>query len=623
MSKAKGLSQQYEKVSRYLMIGVLTTIVGYGLFYICHYPAHMEVNLSNAISIIGAVAFAYILNKQYVFHSKCVDLKALALEALSFVSSRAVTMLIEFLGVFLLATVAGLPGMAAKVAVGVIVVILNYVFSNRFVFKNQSADSGENRDLPVRSLVQNNQDLIIWGAFTAAVITLACLFPLSGDDWQWALHKGISTINGRYLGNLTAMLLTQNLWLKPIIVGMTISFIVYLSATIAGKKHTIVWAAFLIGFIPTPVFTQTFQWTSGFANYTMPVLFLLIYGRILQMAEEQQTIHLFFYPGIFVVASGAQLFVENITVAMLAFGLVVCVYTGYAKRPSFRLALTAFLGFVLGGGILLSNPSYHTAVDGAHTMPGFSDMIASVSDNYFDIIVPHLIMNNLVLNLSLCGLTAFLIYRSDLQGRKLSKVLIVFFSLMGAYLILRTLHPALLRPSIAAQAEGVISVIYILALCLSLYRYLPAGEEKRRIFFLILALAFINAPLFGLTPIGPRCFLVSYMIMSIIAMTLYSYLNQSFAFSLGRLPVKLLVSALLIGVFVTYTFIYGYISFVVHSREAQIEEQLLAGREHIAVQRLPFSEYVWHGDPLYEYAEGIFKAYYQIPANYTVEITGK
>ena len=72
-------------------------------------------------------------------------------EVFLFVSARAITGLIEIVGVpFLVDTLKfdaelfGTKGMMAKVCISVIVIILNYVFSKLFVFKKETVEDNEN-----------------------------------------------------------------------------------------------------------------------------------------------------------------------------------------------------------------------------------------------------------------------------------------------------------------------------------------------------------------------------------------------------------------------------------------------------------------------------------------------
>ena len=91
-------------------------------------------NIANIISIILAVVVAYVTNRKYVFSS---TEKNIVKEFVAFCSGRAVTMIFETITFWLFATILGINEMLVKVGVSIIVVILNYIISKIFVFKNR------------------------------------------------------------------------------------------------------------------------------------------------------------------------------------------------------------------------------------------------------------------------------------------------------------------------------------------------------------------------------------------------------------------------------------------------------------------------------------------------------
>ena len=120
----------------YAIFGVLTTIVNLGSFYIFTNILKWEENISNIIAITLAVLFAYITNKDLVFHSEAENKKEKINEFLKFIAGRAFTMVVEFVGCFLL-FMTPIPQMISKLAVTVIVVILNFFISKFFAFKKK------------------------------------------------------------------------------------------------------------------------------------------------------------------------------------------------------------------------------------------------------------------------------------------------------------------------------------------------------------------------------------------------------------------------------------------------------------------------------------------------------
>lgn len=138
MEKIKRLSEKLltKEVILYVVFGVLTTIINLGSFYIFTNILKWEENISNIIAITLAVLFAYITNKDLVFHSEADTKKEKVNEFLKFIAGRAFTMVVEFIGCFLL-FMTPIPQMISKLAVTVIVVILNFFISKFFAFKKK------------------------------------------------------------------------------------------------------------------------------------------------------------------------------------------------------------------------------------------------------------------------------------------------------------------------------------------------------------------------------------------------------------------------------------------------------------------------------------------------------
>lgn len=132
-------SEKFLKLVRYGIVGVCTTAVNYVVMWLLFYRMELDYNLANAISITASIIFAYVANKLVVFRSHVRGAAALVREALSFFGSRAFTFLLELGIPFLIHTVGHVDenkwGMITKVAVNVIVLVLNFVFSQFIVFK--------------------------------------------------------------------------------------------------------------------------------------------------------------------------------------------------------------------------------------------------------------------------------------------------------------------------------------------------------------------------------------------------------------------------------------------------------------------------------------------------------
>lgn len=150
MERLKELYRKHKEIANYLIFGVATTIVNWVAYSILIKGFGMNEVVGNAIAVVVAVLFAFVTNKIWVFESKQRDVASLAKEALSFFGSRAVTGAIEIIGVPTLQSMGlnqslfGVKGMWAKIAISVIIIVLNYVFSKFIVFrKNKEVEDVE------------------------------------------------------------------------------------------------------------------------------------------------------------------------------------------------------------------------------------------------------------------------------------------------------------------------------------------------------------------------------------------------------------------------------------------------------------------------------------------------
>lgn len=134
-----GIYKKYKEIINYLIVGVLTTVVSLGVYYICvltflNPQNGIQLQLANIISWIAAVTFAYITNRRFVFESKNTNVLK---EITSFIGTRAVTLLMDMLCMFLMVTCLEINDKIAKLIVQVIVTVANYLFSKLFVFKHK------------------------------------------------------------------------------------------------------------------------------------------------------------------------------------------------------------------------------------------------------------------------------------------------------------------------------------------------------------------------------------------------------------------------------------------------------------------------------------------------------
>ena len=152
----KNIFLKHKEIILYVIFGVLTTLVGWGSYVVSVDFIGLSVFVSSIVSWVCGVVFAFVTNKIWVFESRSWKPAVMGKELVTFVSSRAITGIIEVFGVPLLEStgfdnifysiaeklnlsfsVCYAKGIYSKLSLSVIVIILNYIFSKLFVFKNK------------------------------------------------------------------------------------------------------------------------------------------------------------------------------------------------------------------------------------------------------------------------------------------------------------------------------------------------------------------------------------------------------------------------------------------------------------------------------------------------------
>ena len=121
----------------YVIFGILTTIINLISYYFFSNIITINYLISNTIAWIISVIFAYMTNKLYVFNSKSIRIDIIIKEFTKFINCRLASGIIEMILLFLLVDMLAVNDIISKLVIGVIVVILNFIFSKLFVFKKQ------------------------------------------------------------------------------------------------------------------------------------------------------------------------------------------------------------------------------------------------------------------------------------------------------------------------------------------------------------------------------------------------------------------------------------------------------------------------------------------------------
>ena len=139
----KRLFSKYKQILLYLFFGVTTTVVNWCVYAPLHNLLHLDMTLSNTLAWLGAVLYAFVTNKRFVFESRTTTGKTLLIEGAKFFGARVFSGVLEILlptALFAAGLTQDLFGIkvgVAKAVVSVLIIVLNYLLSKFLVFRKK------------------------------------------------------------------------------------------------------------------------------------------------------------------------------------------------------------------------------------------------------------------------------------------------------------------------------------------------------------------------------------------------------------------------------------------------------------------------------------------------------
>lgn len=159
MKGAMDFMKAHREAILYVFWGAFTTLVTLASYALFVRAFNVDPNISNILSWVCGVTFAFVVNKWLVFESRTTKARILLWELGSFFSSRIFTGIIAFilfpilndwmglsaivLDFGFLSILFGTSGMLAKIITSVVEIILNWILSKYVVFKKGASQKTE------------------------------------------------------------------------------------------------------------------------------------------------------------------------------------------------------------------------------------------------------------------------------------------------------------------------------------------------------------------------------------------------------------------------------------------------------------------------------------------------
>ena len=135
MNKLLSLINKYRDVILYLIFGVCTTVVNLAVFWVLTSPLKVNELIANIIAWILAVLFAFLTNRDLVFHAGKSG--SVISQMIKFYLGRAITLALEEAMLLVFITLLHFNSMAVKTTAQVLVIVLNFVISKLIIFRKK------------------------------------------------------------------------------------------------------------------------------------------------------------------------------------------------------------------------------------------------------------------------------------------------------------------------------------------------------------------------------------------------------------------------------------------------------------------------------------------------------
>lgn len=142
---AKEFVKQHDEGIRYIVFGILTVLVSWGTYAVFVFMG-IDLSISNILSWICAVLFAFVVNKIYVFRCFGSSTVKLGAEFVSFIGGRIFTGIVAAVLFPLLCMIGldfvflGVEGLFARGITSGVEIVLNYVISKFIVFRKPTSE---------------------------------------------------------------------------------------------------------------------------------------------------------------------------------------------------------------------------------------------------------------------------------------------------------------------------------------------------------------------------------------------------------------------------------------------------------------------------------------------------
>lgn len=448
-------------------------------------------------------------------------------------------------------------------------------------------------------------------------------FVTSGDDWYFSArdtgegligafkaathnaYRHYLSLNGRLLGNGSSRFFGTHDVLREL--GRCAIILVILlqlvrTAKIKGPLMYMV-ALMLTVALPADIYAQSYAWAAGFFNYVPPLMMILGYILRTRLVLDGASDKALWGVGMFLMALSCQLFVENVTVGVCLLSAGALLWHLISRRKLSWSMAGFFLGALVGCFIMFAAPGYANVNQEGYRQvsstfeelmkvikTNFSSITMYLTERNWSIIAPLTILSFfLLLPLKECGV------RGIVRTLALIGLMVSPIWFYANRQLMLTLSYAQWVTELSFWMDVLMNIVYLLAV---LSAAVLGLKDQGRLHCAVMAIAAVPAifgPLVVVTPIGPRCMYIPYMLLVCILLIFAAELVERVPKEFGRqmaLPVALATACVL----TVYLWTAVWNGHCEHVRISRIEAAMAAGETSVELPSYPYTAYVHNGN---------------------------
>ena len=506
---------------------------------------------------------------------------------------------------------------------------------------------------------------VLYLLFFSTACMIAWNTPFCHDEWRWStperlelMKKGFPNYNGRYLGNLLAIVISRNEIIRMLIMGggfcLLVREIVHCipgyhykagntdrTVSFRAEEHFLllftVLCPVLLLLMPQKLYEQSFGWSAAFVNFIPPVILFLFWfsvaeNCILKRDSQRPSVWTGVLCGL--ICFCAQLFSEHNTIALLFVTFSAAVFCIIKKKKAVLFAVCSLAGALAGTVLMFSNGAYHRAAVRPTGYKHIAVAASTLAEQWHGTITEYLCYKPLILHVLLAAALIVLAILKT-KGRRHSgegeSSLIpgfgsrmVLIALMVSCICFFAFQSAnedwfIVRNTVLNDAlrDGIILVFYLSVLFLVIL--VSSSEDGPGNALIWVMMALVSAPLAAAAPIGARCFFVTYVLEMVLLLRLCAGILYSAGGAEWIQILTLSGIVLLLSLGLLYVRAFMVIGASVKDRKARIEAAVNAEADLVELPTLPLGQFFWLSEPADDSFVPDFKYFYQIPETMKIE----